>query len=183
MNKVMKMDLIKQHRTIYSGCKDCQLGEICKPSERVWYRGSIPCDVLFVGEAPGEAELCTLEPFTNRAGDYLEGIIKEVFPSNVKICFVNAILCAPRDSRISKLRPPKKAEIEACSKRLIDFISISLPEVVVAVGKSAETSLSKLDITYVPIKHPSSILRQEEAGAIDIKRVYDTLTNIGKDFQ
>lgn len=50
---------------------------ICPGSHRrCLARGSLPCDVLFVGEAPGESEDVLGEPFRGPAGQLLDEIVR-----------------------------------------------------------------------------------------------------------
>src|SRR5688572_27705229 len=46
-------------------------------------RGDLPCDVLFIGEAPGDSEDVTGNPFTGPAGSLLDDIITQ---ARVELC-------------------------------------------------------------------------------------------------
>lgn len=170
---------LQNHIARYSKCVSCPLGKITK--QKVFYRGSVPCDVLFIGEAPGDTELALEEPFIGPSGQLLDEIISESLNVKYTTCFTNSILCAPTDSPSAKLRTPKKSEITACSLRLSKFIDIVAPSHLVAVGRVAETALKKLGqpCTYIP--HPSSILKQEERGNLDYARACHALRKIGAD--
>lgn len=168
---------LQVHINRYSKCISCPLGKISKT--KVFYRGSVPCDVLFVGEAPGDTELALGEPFLGPSGNLLNEIIAESLNVKYSTCFTNTVLCTPADSPSAKLRAPKKAEVSACSNRLFQFIDIVEPKYIIAVGRVAESSLKKLNLTYDYIPHPSSILKQEERGNLDRARACRTLSKIG----
>lgn len=172
------MQPIDQHLEKYLRCKACDLGN-CRKDRRVFYRGAIPCDVLFIGEASGDAEICIGEPFVGRSGDLLNKIIQHSIPDNYRTCFTNTIVCPPQDTPISKLRAPSKSEQKACLPRLDEFIQLCEPYHIVAVGKPAEYSLIQLTWEHTAIVHPSSILREEgDRFRVAVKRCIDTLTQM-----
>lgn len=52
--------------------------ELCSRATRVvHYRGAIPCDVLFIGEAPGESEDVVGKPFWGPAGRELDKVVEQ----------------------------------------------------------------------------------------------------------
>jgi uracil-DNA glycosylase family 4 len=180
----------------------CPLGLIALRyhNRRVIYSGSETPDVLLIGEAPGESELVTLEPFTGRSGYVLHSMIQDTKLKDFKLGFSNAILCPPQLTPQSKLRTPKKTEIDKCSSNLKSLIYETKPRAIVAVGKVAERSLLNLDYTVytssqlkgnpilktipfplaMTVVHPSSILRQEEGGIVDVKKTKDTFNLIAE---
>ena len=67
----------------WKDCRDCYL---CETRNRIVFaRGTIPADVLFLGEAPGESENVTGVPFDGPAGNLLDAIIGRSVPKEVKI--------------------------------------------------------------------------------------------------
>lgn len=53
---------------------------ICEGASKVVLgKGRLPCDVLFVGEAPGESEDVVGQPFVGPAGHLLDRIVREAF--------------------------------------------------------------------------------------------------------
>lgn len=50
---------------------------ICTGARKCIARGSVPCDVVFVGEAPGHSEQTLGQPFVGPAGQLLDSIIKK----------------------------------------------------------------------------------------------------------
>lgn len=65
------------HVQNWVGCTRCPLAAGRKRVCLV--RGSLPCDVLFVGEAPGESEDVLGAPFKGPAGRLLDSVIGRVF--------------------------------------------------------------------------------------------------------
>jgi uracil-DNA glycosylase family 4 len=68
------------------GCGSTQ----CAGANRVvLVRGSVPCDVLFIGEAPGQSEDVVGRPFVGPAGKLLDRIIEDALSGitvNKRVC-------------------------------------------------------------------------------------------------
>lgn len=71
------------HTARWEGCTACPLCE--GRSKVVLARGRLPCDVLFVGEAPGESEDALGVPFIGPAGKLLDRIVSEALDA-VPVC-------------------------------------------------------------------------------------------------
>lgn len=66
--------------------KDGCGSEFCSTANRVvLYRGDLPCDVLFVGEAPGQSEDTRGIPFDGPAGQVLDRIIRRA-TKGIRVC-------------------------------------------------------------------------------------------------
>jgi len=155
------MPVIKQtwkaHKAKWIDCKRC---ELCKVRKRVvLFRGEyLPCDILFVGEAPGESEDTLGVPFIGPAGKLLDSIIENSIPNGVKLGFTNVIGCIPKmDGR--KVSDPPKYAIKNCNTRLDEIIALSKPELIVAVGTIAKKELDRKNYKYCEITHPAVIMR------------------------
>lgn len=157
------------------GCIACPLS---RRPVRIIYRGSIPCDILFIGEAAGDSERLLQEPFVGQSGELLNEIISDSIPE-AKCGFTNSVLCIPADERL-KLRTPKKSEISACSVNVLKIVELVSPKIVIGVGNSGDASFKKLKLKlpYTKIIHPSAILRQGELGELDYARTVDSLKRI-----
>lgn len=164
--------------------KDCKL---CKLSETrncvVFARGSIPCDILFVGQAPGMSEDTLGIPFIGPAGHKMDEIIAEGLGATTDLewCLYNLVGCLPVDEETGDRDVEPEAEhIEACAPRLREFVEIATPRLIVTVGKLATTWLDTIHlknvwkeklgyreyrihdgskIPRVSIPHPSAVLR------------------------
>jgi uracil-DNA glycosylase len=122
-------------------------------------RGEVPCDVLFVGEAPGESENETSYPFTGPAGILLDQIIEQsidrvtlcavcgmpqfMCPSGI-VCpnghggsdsielrkgFCNLVGCIPYNEEMTKAGEPDLDQVERCSPRLQELVDMALASV------------------------------------------------------
>lgn len=196
---------LEAHKKKFSKCLRCPLGLNtllhCK-NNRVYFTGPSKCDLLVIGEAPGVAELATGDPLSNQAGDLLRSYIEDVFSKDYKVIykdlptrsprskkpllsvgFTNSVICPATITPNGKFRTPKKSETSSCSPRLLDLINLTSARFLITAGRVAERALKSAypkDSTpnYYYICHPSAIIRQEEAGVIDIKRTKHTLSLI-----
>lgn len=173
------------HVNQWSNCKRCDLHKT--RTNVVLGRGQIPASILFCGESPGRSEDICSEPFIGPAGEIIDDIISQ---AQEMIAFTYAITnligCIPTDNENSKLEPPYES-VEACSPRLIEFVKMCNPRLLVCVGKHAEDYLdTKLkyrvkvgdSIPRVSIKHPAAIIRVPiSARPLDIKRQVLILAN------
>lgn len=162
-----KISLYAAHVERWRSCTGCALHE--RRQRVVLYRGAIPCDVLFVGEAPGESEDVLGKPFAGPAGKILDEIIekaaRDVKP--LRYGFTNVVACIPKGEDGRKTDEPDDDSVKACSARLVELVTIARPSLIVAVGKLAETRLSPGFKHSIPIPktrmtkitHPAAILR------------------------
>ena len=162
----------KEHRQKWNNCSACSL---CETRHHVvLYRGSLPCDVLFVGEAPGTSENDTGQPFTGPAGNLLNLIIARALMSKkVSLGFTNLVACIPLGDDGKKVAEPSEESVEACRERLTEIISLAKPKGIVLVGKLAEkyvpmaterlpTDKNTPKVQWASITHPAAILRAEK---------------------
>ena len=177
----------KQHAQKWSNCKQCPLHETRR--NVVLLRGKLPCDILFVGEAPGTNEDDSGMPFWGPAGNLLEQLIEAAqvvttLPKafELRLAFTNLCACIPLDPETGRktVEPPEEA-IEACEPRLIEAVRLSKPRTIVCVGKLARKRLSGeamfsdngedpapwmkpgVWINWWEITHPAAILRAPKA--------------------
>lgn len=177
----------KQHKEKWLGCELC---ELCHKRKRVVLcRGDLPCELLFVGEAPGPSEDITGLPFDGPAGKKLDQIIAEARRSSGwagTIALTNLVACIPLDEDDKKFGEPKKVHIDACHDRLMEIIAIARPRVIVRVGTLATKNLPMENGSYyrhsgipmVDIIHPAAILRMPVAKRdFAIRKCIVTLAN------
>jgi DNA polymerase len=160
------MTKFQLHVQEFKGCIACEYG--IRRNKIVLARGQVPCDILFVGEAPGESENVIGQPFVGPAGRLLDKIVKATC-ERYKVAFTNVIACIPYDEESSKVSEPDDSCIEDCKPRLENFIEIANPKIIVAVGKISEAYLTpgytisvKLPNpkpSVIAITHPAAILR------------------------
>jgi uracil-DNA glycosylase family 4 len=149
---------------------DCTRCGLCDYRQRVvLFRGELPCEVLFVGEAPGESEDVIGQPFKGPAGHLFNSIVEQgLTMSGIKprgIGFTNIVACIPRDDNQEKLSVPPMDAIEACAPRLLQLVEIAKPSLIVWVGEVAEkhgpNSIADYEYQLETAKviHPAAILR------------------------
>lgn len=68
------------HVLDWKDCTACSYGD--KRHRIALFRGDVPCDVLLIGEAPGEAENAKGWPFYGPAGHLLEKIVRAAVPND-----------------------------------------------------------------------------------------------------
>ncbi len=141
--------------------KDCQSCGLCKQRDRICLaRGTVPADVVFVGEAPGASEDATGLVFNGPAGKLLDQIIERAWAPEVQCALTNLVACFPREAKARGENEPESAEIQACEPRLIEFVNIAQPRLIVCVGVLAAQWIDHNDtVRCADIVHPAAILR------------------------
>ena len=169
------MTRLSLHIEQWNNCTRCPYHQFRK--RIVLGKGDIPCDVLFIGEAPGESEDVTGKPFMGKAGKLLDRIINRSFgppeKRKYRIAYNNVVACIPREELGGEKEQPDAEYCEICQPRINEFIEICNPRLIIAVGKVAESwleSLSRDRIKYdstrtsiISIEHPASIIRMVDA--------------------
>lgn len=92
------------------------------------------CQVLFVGEAPGETEANEGRPFIGRSGKLIRSMIRNAAIQNYG--FANTCSCHP-----PKNETPKSSAVACCSGRLRLDILRADPKIIVALGNVAAKAL------------------------------------------
>lgn len=161
----------KHHKKKWIGCVNCHL---CEQRDRVVLaRGKLPCDVLFVGEAPGGSEDVLGSPFVGPAGKTLDSFIEEAEDElnlkpqeRLRKAWTNLIGCIPKDEDGRKVTEPPKESIEACAPRLVELATLANARALVMVGNLSQKWCPKIlqDFDYeysIDIIHPAAILRMD----------------------
>jgi DNA polymerase len=174
-------DLWDAHVKYWDGCSRCPLANF--GTNYVFARGSLPCDILFIGEAPGRDEDKEGEPFVGRSGKLLEKILKKITVP-FRYAITNTVLCIPLKEfgeNYDTIRPPEKDEIETCSTRLKEFITMASPKGIVFLGKVAADNCWAAARTFVPgnkilkVWHPSYVVRNGGVGSSQFDTVVGQL--------
>jgi uracil-DNA glycosylase len=110
--------------------------------------GDIHADWLFVGEAPGSEEDARGEPFVGQAGRLLDSMLAALgLRRGANVYIANFIKCRPPANRT-----PEPREVEACRPYLDRQIALIEPKLIVALGKSAATTLLGVDATIASLR-------------------------------
>jgi DNA polymerase len=144
-------------------CTKCDISKYC--GAKVLYRGyahRVPIDVLFVGEAPGQAEHAIGLPFVGPAGDEFDNII-DTMPPDISWVVTNSILCTPfeDDTLTPPPRQPYLSEVKECSVHLRSLIEILQPKHVIALGNYGAKALKHIKQEYTLLPHPSAIMQSK----------------------
>ena len=96
---------------------------------------------LFVGEGPGRHEDAQGEPFVGPAGKLLDNMMRALgLVRGQRTYIANIVKCRPVGDD-GRDRPPSADEAAACKPYLERQIALIKPEVIIALGKTAATSL------------------------------------------
>lgn len=178
-------DLYYKHTDTW---KDCEACDLTVPT-KVYCRGSLPCEVLFIGEAPGFDEDREGHPFVGRAGEILQTAIDTVFMEfEFTWAVTNTVLCLPTvrlPTGELELRKPLTKHLKRCAERLRGFITICRPKIIVLLGKTAQSKVVydavdlageelvnfRKGIPIVETPHPAYIARRGGLQSADFQRL------------
>ncbi len=167
--------------------KDCTKCPLHKQRDRICLaRGQVPADVLFIGEAPGASEDALGQPFVGPAGALLNQIIERAIPKVDSVnedykpewyyaytwALTNLVCCFPREAKERGENEPEDEEILACRPRLVEFINIVQPRLIVCVGSLAaeyvnhEAGTKCVDIIHPAATFPPRMVRAQAQQAI-----------------
>ena len=125
--------------------------------------GNPESQVLFIGEAPGQAEDLSGEPFVGAAGKLLDALLSETGFSRADVFITNVVKCRP-----PKNREPKPHEIETCTPYFDRQINIIKPRFIVTLGNhSTAYILSKARLPFQSITKARGNVR--EASILGLK--------------
>ena len=151
-----------------STCVKCSLSST--RNNVVFGRGNQHSKLFVIGEGPGQQEDEQGLAFVGRAGKMLDSAFLSVGIDTNEDCYIsNIVKCRPPNNR-----KPLANEVKECIPWLNEQIELIKPKVIVLAGSTAVQSyldidepISKLrgewivrnDIKYMPIFHPSYLLR------------------------
>jgi len=179
----MSKSKLQLHLDNWKDCTRCKLHEVRR--NVVLLRGTVPCDILFIGEAPGESENALGKPFRGPAGNLLQEII-EVTQQHTKgytYAMTNLIGCIPKVDG-EKLTSPPKESVTACFPRINELVELCNPKGLILVGNDAqkffELHNNKLlqQIKFIKIQHPAAILRKPQVSwGLDCQKIEIQITD------
>ncbi len=110
--------------------------------------GDTRAEWLFVGEAPGSEEDAKGEPFVGQAGKLLDAMLAALaLKRGENVYIANVLKCRPPNNRT-----PEPREVESCRPYLDRQIALIRPRVIVALGKSAATTLLEVEATIASLR-------------------------------
>ncbi len=158
---------LEQLETSVRDCTRCKLHR--SRTQVVFGSGDPSADLVFVGEAPGEAEDRRGEPFVGPSGQLLTRIIEAIGLRREQVYILNIVKCRPPNNR-----DPHPDELASCRPILQAQLDCLQPRVVCALGRFAaqallqtDESISRLrgrfhtlgEIPVMPTYHPAYLLR------------------------
>ena len=151
-----------EHKAEWRDCEKCHLSE-CRKNVAL-FRGKIPCDVLFVGEFPGNSEDVLGKASIGPAGKYLDELISRSSIRDFRIGHTSLVACISKDG-FGNIVEPGKISIMACSQRLQQIVKICEPELIVCVGRLTSKWLDRViprrKQPSIEIIHPGAIFQMD----------------------
>lgn len=164
----------KEHKSKWENCEACDLYN--RRKKVIFVRGTLPCDVLMIGEAPGVSEDIIGRPMVGPAGKLLDFIIGRACAKAgepVSWAITNLVSCIPLGEDGAKTEEPEIESIDACSDKLYELAKIAKPRAIVTIGTLAEAYVDQsliqlrkevpLTKDRITIMHPAAILRADIA--------------------
>jgi len=110
--------------------------------------GDRQAEWLFVGEGPGSDEDAKGEPFVGQAGRLLDNMLAALgMKRGENVYIANVVKCRPPNNRT-----PEPREVEACRPYLDRQIALLRPKLIVALGKSAATTLLENEASVASLR-------------------------------
>jgi len=127
----------------------CEACALCRTRNRtVPGVGDIRAEWLFVGEAPGAEEDAKGEPFVGQGGRLLDNMLAALgIARGHRVYIANVLKCRPPANRA-----PEPGEVESCRPYLDRQIELIRPKLIVALGRSAATTLLSVDATIASLR-------------------------------
>lgn len=170
-------------------CESCQSCPLGKTRRRlVFGTGNRHADLLFVGEAPGQAEDEQGIPFVGAAGKLLDRYLYAVGIPRESVYIANILKCRPPHNR-----DPLPEEEDACIGYLREQVKLIRPGLLVCLGRISAMRLIKPDfritrehgqffrkggILMTAVYHPAALLRdgsKKEEMLLDFERIREQL--------
>ena len=173
-------------REAVASCTACPLSQ--SRTQTVFGTGHPQAHWMIVGEAPGEAEDLSGEPFVGRSGQLLDNMLRAIGlgrhggdapDAATQVFIANTLKCRPPGNR-----NPQPEELARCEGFLIRQIELVRPKIILAMGSFAVQSLLRTSapigqlrgrvhsyqgVPLIVTYHPAYLLRQptEKAKAWD----------------
>jgi uracil-DNA glycosylase family 4 len=130
--------------------------------------------IMLIGQNPGAEEAKQGRPFAGRSGRYLNSVLAKYGIERSRL-YITAVV----KERTPGNRMPTREEIERWLPVLLAEIRDIKPEVILLMGKLAQSIPRSIRITYIESPHPAAAMRFPkqrilfEAATRKLKRLYD----------
>jgi len=139
----------------------------------------LPCEVLFVGEAPGKSEDAIGFPFVGASGSLLDLLLEGC---TFEYAITNVVCCRPTNGPGLDNRTPRESEVFACEINFLRLSELAMPKYVVALGRTAEEVVRAYTFPLNPEKrylcHPAYMLRNGGVVSEQFNEAKQTLKEI-----
>lgn len=174
LNNILVVDhslkpAVTGHMLSWNNCTRCTIGKYTVP--KVHVRGTLPCAVLMIGEAPGKEEAKGGYPFLGMSGDNVNSWIEwcnhmwsketpQPFPT---YALVNTCACRPCDKKNGPNRKPTDLEQQNCAPKFRELLTMANPSSIILLGAVARDYwLSQPyrevnTLPYAALAHPSPL--------------------------
>ena len=174
-------------------CKSCTACPLYKTkTNTVFGVGNKEAKLMFIGEAPGEAEDLSGIPFVGAAGKLFDKYLSAVGIDRSEVYIANILKCRP-----PKNRDPEPEEENSCMGFLREQTKLISPKLIVCLGRVSARRIIKEDFKITKehgiwfrkgnfeicaVYHPSALLRDATKredmlkDMIEIKRAYDRVS-------
>ncbi len=189
MNKEEKRALLQEVKSACEACQGCSLAST--RTNTVFGKGDPDSPLMFIGEAPGEKEDLTGEPFVGAAGKLLDKYLGAIGLQTSQVYIANILKCRP-----PKNRDPLPEEEQACIGYLSKQVEIIRPKLLVCLGRIAAMKLIKPDfritaehgkwfekngVRITAVYHPAALLRdprKKEEMLCDFENIEEELKKL-----
>ncbi len=161
---------------LYAEIADCPACALARGRARtVPGSGPAPCDLMFIGEAPGQREDELGLPFVGRSGQFLDELLASIGRGRADVYVTNVVKCRPPENR-----DPLPDEMAACAGYLERQIAAVNPRVIATLGRLSMARwfpaerISQIHgrardsdgRTVIPMYHPAAALRDGSLRAV-----------------
>ena len=121
-------------------------------------RGSVPAQILFIGDAPGRSEDLIGKSMIGPDGKLLDMLLSD---AGIVCSYyvINCCGCRACNGKILPQREPEPYEILACMPRVMRTVDSVRPKRIVLLGKAAARYYGKIFKGALRIVHPSLLMR------------------------
>lgn len=161
---------------LYGEIADCPACVLAKTRSRtVPGTGPATCDLMFIGEAPGQREDDLGLPFVGRSGQFLNELLVSIGRARDDVYVTNVVKCRPPANR-----DPDPDEMAACADYLDRQIALVAPRVIATLGRFSMAkwfpgerisqihgrAVERDGRWIVPMYHPAAALRDGSLRAV-----------------
>lgn len=137
---IARMDWSQLEQTV-AACQLCSLSQT--RTQTVFGIGTQQAELMIIGEAPGEQEDKTGQPFVGPAGKLLDNMLLAIGLTRTQHVYIaNVLKCRPPGNR-----DPSPDEIAYCSAYLRRQVALIQPKVILLLGRFSAQTLLETTIT------------------------------------